>query len=233
MALQSETFGTENLISLLMGRDVSGKTAVWQGLYHAFRPAPTQLRFDRLCPKYYGAALSRWRPIVRTPHSPQTASVSLFDLGPRNRQTRPNVAQPGAGTKRVCPETGKKFYDLGKDPIVSPYTGNEYPLSFFEEAAATRGATRKKDVKDDETADTAEGAKADDEDEDEDDASPAFVSLEDADDNDDDDTDGIPDIDGDEDDEPTDDADDNTFLETDDDENDDLSDVVKASDDDD
>jgi uncharacterized protein (TIGR02300 family) len=26
------------------------------------------------------------------------------------------------GTKRTCPETGKKFYDLGKDPIVSPYT---------------------------------------------------------------------------------------------------------------
>lgn len=28
------------------------------------------------------------------------------------------------GTKRVCPETGKRFYDLNADPIVSPYTGN-------------------------------------------------------------------------------------------------------------
>ena len=28
------------------------------------------------------------------------------------------------GTKRLCPETGKRFYDLNKDPIVSPYTGN-------------------------------------------------------------------------------------------------------------
>ena len=27
------------------------------------------------------------------------------------------------GTKRVCPETGKRFYDLNKSPIVSPYTG--------------------------------------------------------------------------------------------------------------
>jgi uncharacterized protein (TIGR02300 family) len=35
------------------------------------------------------------------------------------------------GVKRVCPETGKRFYDLGKDPIVSPYTGKEYPLSHF------------------------------------------------------------------------------------------------------
>jgi uncharacterized protein (TIGR02300 family) len=35
------------------------------------------------------------------------------------------------GVKRVCPETGKRFYDLGKDPITSPYTGKEYPLSHF------------------------------------------------------------------------------------------------------
>ena len=27
------------------------------------------------------------------------------------------------GTKRICPTTGKRFYDLNKDPIVSPYTG--------------------------------------------------------------------------------------------------------------
>lgn len=35
------------------------------------------------------------------------------------------------GVKRVCPETGKRFYDLQKDPIVSPYTGKEYEVSFF------------------------------------------------------------------------------------------------------
>lgn len=36
------------------------------------------------------------------------------------------------GTKRIDPETGKKFYDLNKDPVISPYTGISYPLSFFD-----------------------------------------------------------------------------------------------------
>ncbi len=27
------------------------------------------------------------------------------------------------GVKRVCPTTGKRFYDLGRSPIVSPYSG--------------------------------------------------------------------------------------------------------------
>ena len=27
------------------------------------------------------------------------------------------------GTKRVCPTTGKRFYDLNRVPVVSPYTG--------------------------------------------------------------------------------------------------------------
>lgn len=27
------------------------------------------------------------------------------------------------GTKRVCPATGRRFYDLNANPIVSPYTG--------------------------------------------------------------------------------------------------------------
>lgn len=27
------------------------------------------------------------------------------------------------GVKRICPTTGKRFYDLNKTPIVSPYTG--------------------------------------------------------------------------------------------------------------
>ena len=32
------------------------------------------------------------------------------------------------GVKRVCPTTGKRFYDLNKDPIVSPYTGDVVEL---------------------------------------------------------------------------------------------------------
>ncbi|GAA6202683.1 TIGR02300 family protein [Aquicoccus sp. SU-CL01552] len=27
------------------------------------------------------------------------------------------------GVKRICPTTGKRFYDLNRNPIVSPYTG--------------------------------------------------------------------------------------------------------------
>lgn len=27
------------------------------------------------------------------------------------------------GVKRLCPVTGKRFYDMNRDPIVSPYTG--------------------------------------------------------------------------------------------------------------
>ena len=33
------------------------------------------------------------------------------------------------GVKRVCPTTGKRFYDLNKDPIVSPYTGEVVELT--------------------------------------------------------------------------------------------------------
>ncbi|SER83124.1 TIGR02300 family protein [Tranquillimonas rosea] len=32
------------------------------------------------------------------------------------------------GTKRLCPTTGKRFYDLNADPVVSPYTGEVVPL---------------------------------------------------------------------------------------------------------
>lgn len=33
------------------------------------------------------------------------------------------MAKPELGTKRICPETGRKFYDLNKVPVISPYTG--------------------------------------------------------------------------------------------------------------
>ncbi len=32
------------------------------------------------------------------------------------------------GTKRLCPETGKRFYDLNANPIISPYTGKEVTI---------------------------------------------------------------------------------------------------------
>ena len=73
------------------------------------------------------------------------------------------MANSDRGTKRTDPETGKKFYDLNKDPVVSPYTGKSYPLSFFEQTvgkiSAERAAKFKSDedeTEEEETADSNE-----------------------------------------------------------------------------
>jgi uncharacterized protein (TIGR02300 family) len=39
-----------------------------------------------------------------------------------------SMSNPEWGVKRVCPETGKRFYDLNKNPVVSPYTGKIVPI---------------------------------------------------------------------------------------------------------
>lgn len=138
------------------------------------------------------------------------------------------MAKPELGTKRICPETGRKFYDLNRDPIVSPFTGVSYPLSFFEESIAVK-VKEKAAEEEDEGEDEVE-AEADD---------IEVVSLEEA----DDDTSGgpksgkssdLPDIDGDDDDDDVeiDDDDDDTFLADDDDDDDDMSDIIGVSDED-
>ena len=38
------------------------------------------------------------------------------------------MAKSELGTKRICPVTGRKFYDLGKSPVISPYTGEVVPI---------------------------------------------------------------------------------------------------------
>ena len=38
------------------------------------------------------------------------------------------MAKEEWGTKRICPETGKRFYDLKNNPVISPYTGKEIML---------------------------------------------------------------------------------------------------------
>jgi uncharacterized protein (TIGR02300 family) len=38
------------------------------------------------------------------------------------------VAKPELGTKRICPVTGRKFYDLNQNPVISPYTGEVVPV---------------------------------------------------------------------------------------------------------
>ena len=39
------------------------------------------------------------------------------------------MAKSELGTKRICPTTGKKFYDLNKNPVISPYTGEVVPIA--------------------------------------------------------------------------------------------------------
>ena len=65
------------------------------------------------------------------------------------------VAKPELGTKRVCPVTGRKFYDLNKDPVVSPYTGQAYPRTMFEPQAK---APIKPEPEEEDEAETADSA---------------------------------------------------------------------------
>lgn len=63
--------------------------------------------------------------------------TGLYLTGPARRvRKRANldtavdsVAKAELGIKRVCPTTGRKFYDLNKDPIISPYTGMVVPVA--------------------------------------------------------------------------------------------------------
>lgn len=126
------------------------------------------------------------------------------------------MAKAELGTKRTDPDNGKKFYDLNRDPVVSPYTGKSWPLSFFEEssAAAVLEKAEDEDVAEVDTENTEV----------------ELVSLEDAEES----TTGddIPDIGDDE--VELDGDDDDTFLEADeDDDDDDMSDIIGVTGDDD
>lgn len=119
------------------------------------------------------------------------------------------MAKPELGTKRVDPETGKKFYDLNRDPIVSPYTGISYPRSYFEASAEAKG----EEDEDNETEELDTALEK-----------PEFISLEDADDETKGDDD-IPDI-GDDDVDLGDDDDDPFLPDDEDDEDDDMSGII-------
>ena len=49
------------------------------------------------------------------------------------------------GTKRVCPTTGKRFYDLNRSPVISPYSGEVVDIDSIRRRAA--GIIPEKDVK--------------------------------------------------------------------------------------
>lgn len=124
------------------------------------------------------------------------------------------MASSERGTKRTDPDTGKKFYDLNMDPIVSPYTGKSYPRSYFEQVLAGKpsAATARKsgDEDDEDLEDDLEDA-----------AAPELVSLEDADAEESGDED-IPDVEDVEVDEELGDDEADVFLEDDEDEDNEL-----------
>jgi uncharacterized protein (TIGR02300 family) len=128
------------------------------------------------------------------------------------------LAKDDRGTKREDPETGKKFYDLNKDPIVSPYTGKSYPRSYFEQQAVTSsrakaGPDRAAEDDEEEEIEVEEVADA---------AAPEIVSLEEADAEEAGEEEEIPDVEGVEDVEDIGEDDADTFLEEDEDEDEDL-----------
>lgn len=128
------------------------------------------------------------------------------------------MAKAELGTKRTDPDTGKKFYDLNRDPVVSPYTGKSWPLSFFAENSAAIKMEEAAEDEDDIKEVDSESQEAE------------VVSLEDADgENNGDD---IPDI-GDDDDVDIGDDEDDTFLEQEDEDDDDMSGIIGVGGDDD
>jgi len=125
------------------------------------------------------------------------------------------VAKSQLGTKRIDPETGRKFYDLNKDPIVSPYTGKSYPRSYFESG-------NDKVVE--------EEAEVEEKEVDSEDEAPEVISLEEADD--DAKGDDLPEIE-DEEDVDLGDDDEDTFLEEEEEEDDDVADIIGVGEDED
>ena len=125
------------------------------------------------------------------------------------------MAKADLGTKRVCPQTGRKFYDLNKDPVISPYTGEIVPIAPLpvsrSRGAAAAAAPIAPLVPEPEAPEAAEVE---------------LVSLEEA----DAEAEGGKKeavVEGEEEVEVADDAaDDNTFLETDEDEGDDVTDII-------
>ena len=130
------------------------------------------------------------------------------------------MAKDERGTKREDPDTGKKFYDLNKDPIVSPYTGKSYPRSFFEQNAVAAVRAKVAEREEDEDEDEVEA-----EVEDVEPGAPEVISLEDADAEegaDAEDGEEIPDVEDVEDVEDIGEDDTDVFLEEDEDEDEDL-----------
>ncbi|MFO8127419.1 TIGR02300 family protein [Yoonia sp.] len=70
------------------------------------------------------------------------------------------------GTKRLCPETGKRFYDLNATPIISPYTGNEVTVDTSKTRTMVADAEDAQTAKTKDTSEEEELVLEDDDDED-------------------------------------------------------------------
>jgi len=68
------------------------------------------------------------------------------------------------GVKRVCPTTGKRFYDLNKNPPVSPYTGDVVELETGKSRSITADAEDAETAKMKKSEPEAEGDVLDEED---------------------------------------------------------------------
>jgi len=53
------------------------------------------------------------------------------------------------GTKRICPTTGKRFYDLNRSPIISPYSGEVVDIETVRRKMAAAVISRVVPEKDD------------------------------------------------------------------------------------
>src|SRR5690606_9881178 len=91
-------------------------------------------------PKGFDKAIQLW----------QRASIQAWE--------GPSMPKEEWGVKRLCPTTGKRFYDLNKTPVISPYTGEVVPIDLpgrkgsismvTESAKAKAGATADIDADD-------------------------------------------------------------------------------------
>lgn len=97
------------------------------------------------------------------------------------------------GTKRLCPTTGKRFYDLNASPIISPYTGEEVVVETGKTRTMVADAADAQSKKDEKGAEE-EDLVLDDEDDDDVDADLGDDVLEDDDDDDDVSLDEIADV---------------------------------------
>lgn len=60
------------------------------------------------------------------------------------------MPKPEWGTKRICPTTGKRFYDLRRTPVVSPYTGEVVDIESARRKAVASVISRVAPEKDEE-----------------------------------------------------------------------------------